>query len=95
VRTVSIGILTHCVLLFLLQHLTSAYAFKEGLDNGQYAFVKDPSLNIEKRSADVELFQFDSESPEHSRSRRSADQEDCKSLQGFDTKLTNNTHTVS
>ncbi|XP_052340658.1 sortilin-like [Oncorhynchus keta] len=89
------GILTHCVLLFLFQHLTSAYAFKEGLDNGQYAFVKDPSLNIEKRSADVELFQFDSESPEHIRNRRSADQEDCKSLQGFDTKLTNNTHTYS
>uniref|UniRef100_A0A8C8HS82 VPS10 domain-containing protein n=1 Tax=Oncorhynchus tshawytscha TaxID=74940 RepID=A0A8C8HS82_ONCTS len=89
------GILTHCVLLFLFQHLTSAYDFKEGLDNGQYAFVKDPSLNIEKRSADVELFQFDSESSEHIRSRRSADQGDCKSLQGFDTKLTNNTHTYS
>ncbi|XP_036844826.1 sortilin [Oncorhynchus mykiss] len=89
------GILTRCVLLFLFQHLTSAYDFKEELDNGQYAFVKDPSLNIEKRSADVELFQFDSESSEHIRSRRSADQGDCKSLQGFDTKLTNNTHTYS
>lgn len=94
-RTVNMGILTRCVLLFLFQHLTSAYDFKEELDNGQYAFVKDPSLNIEKRSADVELFQFDSESSEHIRSRRSADQGDCKSLQGFDTKLTNNTHTVS
>lgn len=92
----SMGILTHCVLLFIFQHLTSAYDFKEGLDNnGRYEFVKDPSLNIEKRSAYVELDQFDSESPDHIRSRRSADQGDCKSLQGFDTKLTNNTHTVS
>uniref|UniRef100_A0A4W5JK62 Sortilin n=1 Tax=Hucho hucho TaxID=62062 RepID=A0A4W5JK62_9TELE len=86
------GILTHCVLLFLFLHLTSAYDFKEGLYNNRpYDFVKDPSLNIKKRYVDLD--QFDSESSDHIRSRRSADQGDCKSLQGFDTKLTNNTHT--
>ncbi|CAB1335885.1 unnamed protein product, partial [Coregonus sp. 'balchen'] len=90
------GVLAHCVVIFIFQHLTSAYDFKEGLyNNGQYEFVKDPSLNIEKRSPDLDLEQFDSESSDHIRTRRSADQGDCKSLQGFDTKLTNNTQTYS
>jgi hypothetical protein len=88
------GVLAHCVILFIFQHLTSSYDFKEGLYNsGQYEFVKDPSLNIEKRSPDLDP--FDSESSDHIRSRRSADQGDCNRLQGFDTKLTNNTQTVS
>ncbi|XP_036803626.1 sortilin [Oncorhynchus mykiss] len=88
------GVLAHCVILFIFQHLTSSYDFKEGQYNsGQYEFVKDPSLNIEKRSPDLDP--FDSESSDHIRSRRSADQGDCDRLQGFDTKLTNNTQTYS
>lgn len=85
------GVLAHCVLFLIFHHLTLSYDFKEGLYNsGQYEFVKDPSLNIEKRSPDL-----DSESSDHIRSRRSADQGDCNRLQGFDTELSNNTQTVS
>ncbi|KAJ8017219.1 hypothetical protein DPEC_G00015530 [Dallia pectoralis] len=85
------GVLAQCVLLFLFQHFSTGFDFYEGgFNNGQYTFLKaDPSLNIEKRSSDPDV-QADSA---HIRSRRSTDQDDCMSLQGFDTKLDNNTHT--
>ncbi|KAL1020830.1 hypothetical protein UPYG_G00005250 [Umbra pygmaea] len=84
------GVLEQCVLLFLLHHFTCGYDFPEGIySNAQYKFVKDPSLNIEKRSS---LINKEFESPKYIRSKRSTDQEDCQSLQGFEAKLNNNTN---
>ena len=89
------GILVHCVLLLLFNVSFGLDVSRRTANNGQTVFRKSPGLDkgsyIEKRSVPAWLAPA-----KHMRSRRSTDQgSTCKALQGYDTKLSENTHSVS
>ncbi|XP_071399658.1 sortilin-like [Centroberyx affinis] len=87
------GLLCHCMLFFLFT-FTVGLDFQQGFKpHGQSVFVRNSKIEradkkIEKRSLPGWLA-----SPKHKIKRRSAEQGDtCKALQGYDTKLADNTH---
>ncbi|XP_067095330.1 sortilin 1b [Osmerus mordax] len=89
------GILVHCVLLLLFNVSFGLDISRRTAYNGQTVFTKSPSLDkgsyIEKRSVPAWLAPA-----KHMRSRRSTDQgSTCKALQGYDTKLSENTHSYT
>lgn len=92
------GLLLLGVLLLSVCTLTAAVDFQLGSKpSGQAVFVKqsnaeETGAKIIKRSLPAWL----TASSNHKIKRRSTEQGDsCKAIQGFDTKLTDNTHHVS
>lgn len=82
------GLLLHSVLLFSLCTFAASLDFHLGSKPvGQSVFLRLPGTG-EKRSLPA--------STHHSVKRRSTDQdESCKGLRGYQTKLSDNTHRVS
>lgn len=97
-RATRMGLLLHCALLLSFSTFTAGLDFQPGSKPfGQSVFVKrsnteEKAAKIVKRSLPAWL----ASSPHHKIKRRSTEQGDsCKALQGFDTKLADNTHRVS
>ncbi|GLD45970.1 sortilin-like protein [Lates japonicus] len=89
------GLLLRCALLLSFSTFTAGLDFQPGSKPfGQSVFVKrsnteEKAAKIVKRSLPAWL----ASSPHHKIKRRSTEQGDsCKALQGFDTKLADNTH---
>lgn len=92
------GLFRHCVLLLFVSTYTVAFDFhRESKRSGQSVFVK--RLNIEEKAAKIvkrSLPAWLAASPNHKIKRRSTEQGDsCKAVEGHDTKLADNTHSVS
>lgn len=92
------GLLQPCFLLLCVSTFTAGADFQQGSKpRGQSGFVKrshieEKAARIVKRSLPAWL----AASPSHKIKRRSDEQGDsCRALQGYDTKLADNTHSVS
>lgn len=92
------GLLLPSILLLSVFTLTAGLDFQQGSKPGQSVFVKhsyieEKAAKIVKRSLPSWLA---ASSAQHRIKRRSTEQGDsCKTLQGYDTKLADNTHSVS
>ncbi|XP_070823594.1 sortilin 1b [Chaetodon trifascialis] len=89
------GLLLHCILLLSVSTFTAGVDFQQGSQPfGQSVFVRrslteEKAAKIAKRSLPAWL----SGSPNHKIKRRSTQQGDsCEALQGYGTKLADNTH---
>lgn len=91
------GLLLHSLLLLSLSTFTAGVDFQ--LESKPFAQSFLRHLNIEERAVNIirrALPAWLSASPNHKRTRRNAELgENCKALQGYDTKLADNTHRVS
>lgn len=92
------GLMLPCILLLSVSTFTAGSDFQQGSGAfGQSVFnrharAEEKAAKIVKRS----LPQWLAASPNHKIKRRSIDQDDsCKALRGFDSKLADNTHRVS
>ncbi|XP_056278378.1 sortilin 1b [Pseudoliparis swirei] len=88
------GLLLHSLLLLSLSTFTAGVDFQ--LESKPFAQSFLRHLNIEERAVSIirrALPAWLSASPNHKRTRRNAELgENCKALQGYDTKLADNTH---
>lgn len=95
--TTRMGLILRCVLLLFLSTFTVGFDFQLAPKPRQSAFVK--RSNIKARAAKIvkrALPAWLAASANHGIKRRSAEQGDsCEAVQGLDTKLANNTHSVS
>lgn len=88
------GLLVHCAHILLL-NVAVGLDFQQGAKtHGQSVFLRkrnfETGTNIEKRSLPEWLAPS-----KHEIHRRSAEGDTCKAIQGYDTKLADNTHSVS
>ncbi|XP_054464540.1 sortilin 1b [Anoplopoma fimbria] len=91
------GLLLRSILLLSLTTFAACIDFQQGSKPFAQSFLR--RSNIEEKAANIikrSLPAWLSASPKHEIKRRSAEQGDtCKALQGYDTKLADNTHSYT
>ncbi|XP_029911706.1 sortilin 1b [Myripristis murdjan] len=86
------GLLLHCLLLFLVTFTVGLDFHQRARPHGQSVFVRNSKIEKADRIVKRSLPGWPA-APKHNINRRSAEQSDtCKALQGYDTKLAQNTH---
>ncbi|XP_029973888.1 sortilin 1b isoform X2 [Salarias fasciatus] len=91
------GLLLRVILLLSAVTFTAGLDFQQESRSGSSAFLRrsrigsDPALNRVRRSVPAWL----APSAHHLRSRRSADQDSCKAVGDFESKLADNTHSCT